>query len=123
MSHRILVTAEPAPLLAAVRAAVAVAPDLEAVEASGGEVEVLLRLANGDVDLVVVAMTDRTLPAVAERVVDEYPRLGVLAVDLDRAEGLLHRLQPDTTLIDGLLRAKRLSTVLRRAAAGRTAYE
>jgi hypothetical protein len=114
---RILVADGPAPLRAAVHSAVTGEPDLELVEISGGEIEMLLLAAEAHADLVVVAMTARTLPPLAERLLDENPQLAVLAVDLDRAEGLLHRVRPDTMLIQDLS-ADGLTAILRRAATG-----
>jgi AmiR/NasT family two-component response regulator len=114
---RILVADQPTPLRAAVHNAITGEPDFELVEISGSEMELLLVVAEANADLVVVAMTARTLPPLAERLLDENPRLAVLAVDLDRAEGLLHRVRPDTTLIQDLS-ADGLTAVLRRAATG-----
>lgn len=114
---RILVTDRPTQLKSAVHSAVTGEPDLELVEISGDEIEMLLLVAEARADLVVMAMTARTLPPLAERLLDENPRLAVLALDLDRAEGLLHRVWPDTTLIQDLS-ADGLTTVLRRAATG-----
>ena len=115
---RILVVAQPLSLRAAVHDAATGEADLEVIDAPGGEVEVLLQVAEEGADLVVVAMTARELPTLAERLLDEYPRLSVLAMDLDRAEGLLYGLQPSTTLIRDIP-ADGLNTVLRRAAIGR----
>lgn len=114
---RILVTARPAGLRAAVHTATSGAADLVAVDVDGGEVELLLRAGYPDAGLVVVAMTGRTLPPLAERLLDEYPRLAVLAVDLGRGEGLLHRMCPATTLLQDLA-GDGLAAVLRRAATG-----
>lgn len=114
---RILVADQPTPLRVAVHNAVTGEPDLELVEISGSEMEMLLLVAEGHADLVVVAMTARTLPPLAERLLDENPKLVVLAVDLDRAEGLLHRVWPDTTLIQDLS-PDGLTAVLRHAATG-----
>jgi DNA-binding NarL/FixJ family response regulator len=114
---RILVADRSTLLRAAVHNAVMGEPDLELVEISGSEMDMLLRVAEAHADLVVVAMTARTLPPLAERLLDENPQLAVLAVDLDRAEGLLHRVWPNTTLIQDLS-ADGLTAVLRRAATG-----
>jgi DNA-binding NarL/FixJ family response regulator len=114
---RILVAERPTQLRAAVHNAVTGEPDLELVEISGGEIEMLLLVAEAHADLVVVAMTARTLPPLAERLLDENPQLAVLAVDLGRAEGLLHRVWPSTSLIQDLS-AEGLTAVLRRAAIG-----
>jgi DNA-binding NarL/FixJ family response regulator len=114
---RILVADRSTLLRAAVHNAVTGEPDLELVEISGSEMEMLLRVAEAHADLVVVAMTARTLPPLAERLLDENPQLAVLAVDLDRAEGLLHRVWPNTTLIQDLS-TDGLTAVLRRAATG-----
>jgi hypothetical protein len=116
--NRIFVVTEPTPLCAAVHEAATGEPDLEVIDVPGGEIELLLRVAEEAVDLVVIAMTARTLPPLAERLLDEYPRLPVLAVDLERAEGLLHLLKPDTTLIHHLAVAG-LAAVIRGAASDR----
>ena len=114
---RVLVADRPTQLRAAVHNAVTGEPDLELVEISGGEIEMLLLVAESHADLVVMAMTARTLPPLAERLLDENPQLTVLALDLDQAEGLLHRVWPSTTLIQDLS-ADGLTAVLRRAATG-----
>jgi hypothetical protein len=111
---RILVVSRPTRLRTAVHDAVKGEPDLEVLDVADGDLELLLRVGESGADLVVVAMTGRTLPPLAERLLDEYPQIGVLAVDLDRAEGLLHRMRPDTTLIQDIA-ADGLTTILRRA--------
>lgn len=82
--------------------AVAGQHDLLIVGETSGEVETLLEAGRIHVEVVIVGMRGAELPPVAERLLDEYPRLGVLAVDLDRDEGMLYRLSPRVTRISDI---------------------
>jgi hypothetical protein len=52
---------------------------------------------------------------VAERLVDENPRIGLLAMDLDRARGWVYQLRPQLTQIDSVTTAE-LADAIRCAA-------
>ena len=73
-------------------------PDLSLVVAAQGEVALLLQAAR--VDVVVVAMARGEVPAVAERLLDEYPRIGVVCIDLAEGRGVVYRLRPNQASID-----------------------
>lgn len=94
---RILLGEAPAGLHAAVRTAVVNHPDLVLVGAASGEVEVLLRAEHADV--VIIGMSGATLSPMAERLLGEYPRIGVVAVDIDQDQGFLYRLRPQLARI------------------------
>ncbi|WP_116948898.1 hypothetical protein [Jiangella endophytica] len=68
-------------------------PDLILVAVTSGEVALMLEA--GRADVVVVAMHRGAIPAVAERLLDEYPRLGVVCVDVEAGRGAVYRLRPD----------------------------
>ncbi|MGH3937952.1 MAG: hypothetical protein ACRDTG_04840 [Pseudonocardiaceae bacterium] len=110
---RILLAEPAAGLRAMVRDAVADQPDLIVVGDANGEFEVLLRAEQADV--VIVGMSGTALPSAAERLVDEYPRIVVLAVDLEHEQGLLYRLSPQLTQIAEVTPAV-LAAEIRRAA-------
>jgi hypothetical protein len=112
---RILLAGVPVGLPAAVHAAVAGESDLLVVGETSGEVETLLETGRAGADVVIVGMSNAALPPIAERLIDEYPRIGVLAVDLDRDEGVLYRLRPQSAWI-GDIRVTGLAVVVRRAA-------
>jgi hypothetical protein len=104
-------------LRTAVLAAVAGQPDLLLVADTADEMDTLLEAGNCHADVVVVDLTDGTLPAMAERLVDEYPQLAVLGVDLAAGTGAVYRLRPyldrfrDVAVIG-------LAATIRRGAAG-----
>jgi DNA-binding NarL/FixJ family response regulator len=109
---RVLLAEPPTSLRTVVRDAVGGQPDLVVVGESRGEVDLLLRAAVADV---VIVRTDTCVSAVAERLLDEYPRIAVLAVDVGAARGRLYRLGPHVTDFDrvtpaGLVSAIRLAT-------------
>jgi hypothetical protein len=98
---RVLLAGAPGPLHAAVRAAVALERDLIIVGQTSGEVETLLDAGRVGADVVVVGMSAHRLPPVAERLVDEFPSIGVLGIDLDRNEVAAYRLRPQVVRIAG----------------------
>lgn len=110
---RILLAETADGLRAVVNHALAGQPDLIVVGSANGEVEVLLQAER--VDVVIVGMSGTALPSVAERLVDEYPRIGVLAIDVDRAQGLLYQLRPQLAQIAELTPAV-LTAAIRQAA-------
>ena len=55
------------------------------------------------------------LVGMAERLVDENPRIGLLAMDLDRARGWVYQLRPQLTQIDSVTTAE-LADAIRCAA-------
>ena len=102
----------------ALRAAVHAActdSDLLVVGDVTGEIESLMRVGRGGVDVVIVEMARGLLPPIAERLVDESPDVGVLAVDGDRGEALLYRLWPRVDHV-GHVATDGLGAVIRRPA-------
>lgn len=79
--------------------------DLYVLSGGSDEVETLLLAGELEADVVIVGMSGGVLPPIAERLVDEYPGISVLAVDLERREGLVHRLRPERIWITGLTTA------------------
>jgi DNA-binding NarL/FixJ family response regulator len=111
---RVLLAETVARLRAEVRDALAGQPDLIVVGDASDEVEVLLQAERADV--VIVGMSGTTLPSTAERLIDEYPRIGVIAIDIDREQGLLYQLRPQLSRIAELTPAG-LAAAIRRVAA------
>ena len=111
---RILLVEVMAGLRALIRSALAGEPDFVVVGEARDEVEALLQA--GRADVFIMGMSGTTLPPVAERIVDEYPWAGVLAVDLDRGQGLLYRLRPQLSQISDLTPTG-LAAAIRRATA------
>lgn len=110
---RILLADTTAQVREAVCAALHGVPDLQVVGESSGEVELLLRASGADV--VIMPVSGHALPAVAERLVDEYPRIGVLGVDPGFRHGVLYQLRPHLEPIDPVT-ADCLVAAVRRAA-------
>ncbi|HEU4424315.1 MAG TPA: hypothetical protein VFR67_17445 [Pilimelia sp.] len=81
-----------------VKQALADQPDIVLVVVVSNEVTLLLEAER--VDVVIVAMRGNKLPAVAERLVDEYPRLGVVCVDAEAGGGVVYRLRPSLAAMD-----------------------
>ncbi|RIQ15847.1 hypothetical protein [Jiangella rhizosphaerae] len=90
---RIALGEAPAQLHRLVEQSLAGQPDLTLVAVTSGEVGLMLEA--GRADVVVVAMRRGEIPAVAERLLDEYPRLGVVCVDVEAGSGAVYRLRPD----------------------------
>jgi DNA-binding transcriptional LysR family regulator len=90
---RIALGEAPAELHRLVEQGLAGQPDLTLVATTSGEVALMLEA--GRADVVVVAMRRGEIPAVAERLLDEYPRLGVVCVDVEVGRGAVYRLRPD----------------------------
>lgn len=107
---RIVLAALSARLRAVVGQALAGQPDLVVVGESGGEVELLLDAERADV------VITGALPCVVERLLDEYPRLAVIAIDAHAARGRLYRLGPHVTQLDRVTPAG-LATAIRMATA------
>ncbi|MET9272059.1 hypothetical protein [Kribbella sp. NPDC003557] len=111
---RVLVADRPSPVLRAVREAVVGESELELEPAFGTELELMLAVAELEPDLVVVSMSGRVVPPLAERLLDEYPRLMVLALDVDHSEGLVQTSGSRGELIEDLY-GERLREVLKSA--------
>jgi 3-dehydroquinate synthase class II len=97
---RILVADTSEALRAVVRHAVADQPDLVTIENGVGDVEFMLNAE--DADVVVVGMAGEDFPAIAERLLDEYCNIGVVAIDTDRNHGVILRLRPQHVVISEL---------------------
>ena len=90
---RIVLAEVPDELRRLVERVLAVEPDFSHVAVAGSELAVLLEAEGADV--VVLAMRGDRLPAVADRLLDEYPRIGVVCVDVVAGRGGVYRLRPD----------------------------
>lgn len=90
---RIVLAEVPYELRRLVERVLAAEPDFSLVAVAGSEVAVLLEADGADV--VVVAMRAGRPPAVADRLLDEYPRIGVVCVDVAAGRGGVYRLRPD----------------------------
>jgi hypothetical protein len=97
---RILIADRSDALQELVRDAVADQPDLVAIENGASEVETILRAEA--VDVVVVGMSGDRPPAVAERLLDEYPAIGVVAIGVAPHQGLILQRQPQFTRMSDL---------------------
>lgn len=95
---RIALGEAPAELHRLVEQGLAGQPDLALVAVTAGEVALMLEA--GRADVVVVAMPRGELPAVAERLLDEYPHVGVVCVDVEAGRGAVYRLRPDLAPMD-----------------------
>jgi DNA-binding NarL/FixJ family response regulator len=94
---RIAISDKPDQLHDLVQQGLAAEPDLAFVAVASNEVALLLEAAR--VDVVVVAMRHGEMPAVAERLLDEYPRVGVVGVDIEAGSGAVYRLRPSLAAI------------------------
>jgi len=112
---RILLADPSSHLRALVEAAVAEHPDLTVVGSAHGEVEVLLQTGQFEANVVIVEIADKEVPAVAERLVDEYREIGVLAIDANRKQAMLYRLRPRYSWVHELTPTV-LAAAIRRAA-------
>jgi DNA-binding NarL/FixJ family response regulator len=110
---RILIADRSDRLQSAVRSAIADQPDLVTLEDGHSEIEVLLHAEA--VDVVVLSMSGNHMPAVAQRLLDEYPDIGVIAIDLDRHQGLILQLRAQLTQFVEIS-SDALITAIRRAA-------
>lgn len=86
--------------------------DVELVGDVSGAIEILLAVGETRADVVVLGMPGIELPGIAGQLLDEYPQLKVLAVNLNRQRALLDELRPQLLLIgevtsEGLLEAIR----------------
>lgn len=72
--------------------------DLTIVAVASGELALMLEAAQADV--VVVPLPRGDLPAVAGRLLDEYPHVGVLCIDMSSGVGIVCRLHPGLTPVD-----------------------
>lgn len=95
---RILLAEVPDELRRLVERVLAVEPDLSLVAVGRSEVAVLL--AAEDADVVVVSARAGRLPPVAGRLLDEYPRIGIVCVDVATGRGEVHRLRPDHVAVE-----------------------
>lgn len=94
---RIAVPERPAPLRRLVEG-LASQPDLDLASVAASEVALMLDASCADV--VVTPMPGGVVPAVAERLLDEYPWLGIVCVDLAARRGLVCRLGPSRRPVD-----------------------
>jgi hypothetical protein len=90
-------TSEPDELHDLVQQGLADQPDLGLLALASSEVGLLLEATRADV--VVVAMRHGEMPAVAERLLDEDPRVGIVGVDIKAGSGAVYRLRPSLAAI------------------------
>jgi len=76
---RVLLVDTPGTLSGGLIAALDDQPDITLLDRSTGIVELLLQA--GDADVVILEMTGGIVPAAADLIIDEYPRVGVVCVD------------------------------------------
>jgi hypothetical protein len=115
---RILIGDRSERLQSAVRSAVADQPDLVTLEdghSEDGHSEIDVMLHAEAADVVVLSMCGDELPAAAQRLLDEYPDIGVIAIDVDRHQGLILQLRAQLTPFVEV-NAEALTTAIRRAA-------
>jgi DNA-binding NarL/FixJ family response regulator len=110
---RIALTSVPVGLRRLVEQGLADQSDLTVVAVATGEVALLLEAARADV--VVVAMQRGEVPALAERLLDEYPHVGVVCVDVSSGRGAVYRLQPKPMALDEIS-PRALAAAIRSAA-------
>ena len=96
---RVVLAQVPEDLRRLVAWVLAVEPDLSFVTVAETELAVLLEA--GSADVVVVAMRGGTPPPVADRLLDEYPRIGVVCIDIAAGRGAVYRLRPDFLAVEG----------------------
>lgn len=101
----------------AVSSAVASQPDLAVVGRAADKVQLLLRAAQADV--VVLETQKASLPAIAESLTDEYPRLGVVVVDSTAHDVIVYQLRANAEHMPNS-DAEHLVAAIRRAASGDT---
>jgi hypothetical protein len=111
---RVFIADESGTLDALVHRAIADEPDVIAIGHGDNDVEIMLRAEEADV--VVIQMNDGHIPPLAERLIDEYADLGVIAVNLDRNSAVIIKLQPQLTEISDISRPTALTAAIRRAA-------
>ena len=97
---RIAVAAVPEELHRLVLQGLVGQPDLTVVAVAANEVGMLLEAARADV--VVVGTRTAATPPVVERLLNEYPHVGIVCVDVDRRRGAVFRLSPDSEALDDI---------------------
>lgn len=111
-----ILLADPTPAFErAVSSAVADHPDLAVIGTATGKVQLLLQAARADV--VVLEMEGAALPAITESLTDEYPRIGVVAIDSAGHHTIVYQLRANAERVPGS-DAEHLVAAIRRAASG-----
>jgi DNA-binding NarL/FixJ family response regulator len=108
---RVLLAELPPALRDVFMPAVAGQADMELVGEMDSPVEILLAAGQGRADVVVLGMPGIELPGIAGQLLDEYPQLKVLAVNLDRRRLLLYELQPQLVLLGEVTAAGLLDAI------------
>ncbi len=111
---RILIADPSETLHALVHRAIADQPDLVTIENGHTEVDVILRAEAADA--VIVAMAGEQVPAIVDRLIDEYADIGVVAINIDRNKGVVFRPRPQPVEI-GELSPPALGAAIRMSAA------
>jgi DNA-binding NarL/FixJ family response regulator len=108
---RVMLAELPTGLREALSPAVAGQADMELVGEVDSPVEILLAAGQRQADVVVLGMPGRELPGIAGQLLDEYPQLKVLAVNLHRRQALLYELQPQLVLLGEVTAAALLDAI------------
>ncbi|MGC5075484.1 hypothetical protein [Agrococcus sp. DT81.2] len=116
MSTIRILLADPTPALElVVSSAVARHPDLAVVGRATGNVQLLLQAAQADV--VLLETEGAALPAIAESLTDEYPHIGVVAIDAASHLAIVYQLRGHAERVSGS-DAEQLVAAIRSAASG-----
>jgi DNA-binding NarL/FixJ family response regulator len=86
--------------------------DIRLVGAVNGSVEVLIAAGQTAADVVILGMPDTELPGVASHLLDQYPRLKILAIPADGRRVFLYELRPQLVSI-GEVDSHRLLEIVR----------
>ena len=113
MPIRILLAQLPNALQATLERVLSEQPDMVASLAEN-YVEVLLAVGQTQADVVVIGMEDVQPPGVVSHLLDEYPSLRIILVDVVEHRGFLYELRPDLVPI-GDMSSAQFPDVLRAA--------
>jgi len=89
--------------------------DMRVVVAENGPVEVLVAAGQTGAGVVILGMDDDELPGIASHLLDQYPRLTILAVGADSRHVFLYQLRPQLVPL-GELDSRQLLQVVRTTA-------
>jgi len=94
MPIRILLAQLPHALQETLERALSEQPDI-VVALVENHVEVLLAARETEADIVVIGMENAEPPGVVSHLLDEYPTLGIIIVDVGNQRGFLYELRPE----------------------------
>jgi DNA-binding NarL/FixJ family response regulator len=113
MPIRILLAQIPRVLQETLGNALSRQPDM-IVTRAGNHVEVLLAAGETRADVVVIGMEDTEPPGIASHLLEEYPSLRIIVVDLGDQRALLYELRPELVPI-GKATSAQLPSIIRAA--------